>query len=140
MFGFVLCLTLVAETNYKRCQKLLSECFWCRSLLIYVTYLDIGEMLRLLYLAAFNFHSMEGGNSGGDGGGLVQRLYPFMFFGGWLRRRSKSVRAAICCLDINHASENGVESFRADHRFFTSGNVEASVKTPRTYKKLTKIG
>ena len=82
MFGFVLCLTLVAETNYKRCQKLLSECFWCRSLLIYVTYLDIGEMLRLLYLAVFNFHSMESGNSGGDGGGLVQRLYPFMFFGG----------------------------------------------------------
>jgi len=96
------------------------------------TNLDIGEMLRLLYLAVFNFHSMEGGNSGGDGGGLVQRLYPFMFFGGWWRRRSKSVRAAICCLDINHASENGVESFRVDHRFFTSGNVEASVKTPRT--------
>ena len=104
MFGFVLCLPLVAETNYKRC-----------SLLIYVTYLDIGEMLRLLYLAVFNFHSMEGGNSGGDSGGLVQRLYPFMFFGGWLRRRSKSVRAAICCLNINHASENGVEAFRIDH-------------------------
>ena len=77
---------------------------------------------------------MEGDNSGGYGGGLVQRLHRLMFFGGWWRWRSKSVRAAICCLDIDHASENGVKSFRIDHRFFTSSNVEASVKTPRACK------